>query len=287
MPYTWSLYKKTTEKTSARGIEWDEVWHVEGFVQGNDPAWPSILTDRPAIAYGQPHASVTGAYVDDLEIVPLGDTDSLTVTVKYLIAFGGPAIGTNPWDRPARITVTSESVEVPTFEKADGTPWVNTAGDLIQGLTRTENHIVFNISKDFEASTYPAWLLTYADAANDDTFSIKSLSISPHYAMLLRPLFGEDQTEQVNGVTVSYVTGTFQIAYNPRTWKTKVYSRGLYQLVSGKRVPCLDDDGDPMTEPVFLDANGVALPYPLNPANVVTVEGWNHELKPFAALPLT
>ena len=39
--------------------------------------------------------------------------------------------------------------------------------------------------------------------------------------------------------------------------------------------------------PAFLDNDGKQLPYPVNPASIVELEGQDHEELPFAALPLT
>jgi hypothetical protein len=270
---------------------WDEGFDVINYVPPvGSPAWIGLIVDRPWLFPGSVHPTVLSAYVTNFKADPLG-LKGWRVTVSYRV--GDPKeLDLPPLMRAAEVEIETESVEVPTFTQHDGTPWLNEAGDLIAGLTRYENHVIFKITKN--VATVPAWFLTMADSAvNNDAFSIKGLAIAAEYAMLKQPRAGKLTKEIVNGVPYVFYPIGFEIHYHPATWKTRVYNRGLYQIDTTKYPdgggygPCVDDEGEPATEPCFLDAAGKQLPFPVNPASIVTLEGWNSPLMSFAALPLT
>jgi hypothetical protein len=78
------------------------------------------------------------------------------------------------------------------------------------------------------------------------------------------------------------VTGVFQFRYPYNTtpdksWYDRWPNMGMYQLDSGgKRVPCVDDNGYPVSTPQYLDAAGKQT----TAANVI----WN-ETKLYGSLP--
>jgi len=211
------------------------------------------------------------------------------VTVGYRI--GDPKeLDLPPLDRAAEIEIDTEEVEKPNFKQYDGTPWLSKAGGLIAGLTKPEAHVIFKVSKN--VASVPSWFLTEFPV-NSDAIAIKSLSIPAHYAQVHKQHAGKLTKERVNGIDYLFYPISFELHYNPSTWKTKVYNRDLYQidtsLYPGNGYgPCVDDDGEATTEPCFLDSAGKQLPFPVNPASIVTLEGWDFPLIAFdGTLPLT
>lgn len=266
---------------------WDEVWHVYNFSPAaGDPVWTDLLADRIDLAPGQIHPNILAAYVTKFEPRPLTTRSSAwEITVSYKI--GDPKeLDLAPHLRGAIIELQHEAVEVPTFARQDGTPWLTTAGELIEGVTRVENHWVFSVEKNVLA--VPAWSLNYADAVNSDAVVIRGLSCAAHYLLLMDLRVGNLSKEVIGNVPYLYYPISFSLAFNPRTWETKALNRGLYQIDdAGEYVTCKDDEGNDCDTPQFLDAAGKQLTNPVNPASVITVDGWNHTLLPFSVLPLS
>lgn len=266
-------------------ISWDEIWHIYNYSPTpGSPVWVDMLVDKPELSPGQIHGTVTAAYVSGFVPKPLTSRSTAwEVTVSYTV--GDPqALDIAPHLRPAIIELQHEAVEVPTFTFQDGSAILTKAGELIEGITRVENHWVFSVSKN--VTVVPAWALNYADAVNSDTTVIRGLSCAAHYLLLMDLRVGNLTKEVIGSTSYLYFPVSFSLAYNPRTWKTKVLNRGLYQLDGGAYVHCVDSEGNPADSPQFLDAAGKQLPYPVTPASINLIEGWNHELLPFSVLPL-
>lgn len=264
-------------------MEWDEGYDVLEFVPpANQPAWFGLVVDRPWLAPGNIHPTILSAYVTKFDAKPLGTSKGWTVTVSY--RNGDPReLDKPPLLRRAKIDVSTESLEVPTLTKADGTPWINTAGDLLSGITKKKNRIIFAIQKNVAA--VPAWSLNYADAVNSDVVSIRGLVCPAGYLNLGDLRIGDVDSEIVNGLNYPFIPISYTLTYDPDSWKTKVLNRGYYQIIAGKRLPIVDKKGRQVTEPTFLDENGLSYEYPMDPADIVTIEGWNHRLMPFGILP--
>jgi hypothetical protein len=284
---TWTRGYDPPESVKRDSQEWDEHWNAIGYEPPlNQPAWVGLLAERPDLSPGQPHPVVLGAYVEDFGPERNGTAAAWEVAVRYVRGRETTQQDVPPTQRPAVIEVQPESIEVPTFRWQNGDPIINKAGDLIAGVTRTENHWVFAVQKN--VVSVPAWALTYADAVNSDPVSIKGLTVAPHYLLLKDLRIGNETTETVNALPYTFFPVSFSLVYNPRKWITKVYNRGLYEINDdGDKVRITDDEGEPVDEPQFLDDNGKRLPYPVNPSSIVVIEDWLHELKPFSALPLT
>jgi hypothetical protein len=285
---TWRRGFDVGDSVKRDSRDWDEHWNVLDYDPPvGQPPSELLLWERPDLAPGQPHPVILGAYVDEFspeQIVKGGD--AWDVTVRYVRGREEVDLSLPPTQRPAVIDATHESVEVPTFRKQNDDPWVNTAGDLIAGITRTENHWIFNVQKNVQ--TVPAWFLNYADAVNSDAVTIKGLAILPHYLMLKEPRIPlNPSTETIGGIAYSYYPISFSLVYNPRTWITKVYNRGLFEIDAVEGYRRIEIDGEPVDEPQFLDEDGAFLPPPVDPADMVILEGWDHELLPFSVLPLS
>lgn len=283
--YDWQRSFDPAESLERSSAEWDEVWDVGGYVQAANPAFVDLVSDRPDLAPGQPHATVAYAYVDRFTPERQGDTDGWTVTVRYkIVAEQQPDV--SPLSRPAEISVETETIEVPTFKRGDGSLILNTAGGLIYGATRPVTRLIFNVEKN--VASVPAWVLAYSDnAVNSDAVTIDGLSIPAGKLQLQKVRATPRKTEVVNGAVVVYRTLSFALVYDPRGWERKVYNRGLYQKFEGRVVPCFDSDKEPTSEPMFLDSAGAQLPLPLTEASVIEVDATTKTDLAFSSLPLT
>lgn len=295
--YTWRRGFTDGQSSSRDGDQWVERWNVHGYTEpSNGLALADLQADQPTLRPGQPHPVVTAAYVDTFTPDRHGSAEGWGVSVAYKIDPGRQP-DTSPLTRPAEISLESELIEAPTFRRVDGTLIVNTAGDLIHGLTRKVPLRVFNFEKNVAA--IPAWLQDYSDlATNSDAVTIEGTTYEPGYLQLQKVRGTPYQSEMVNGVPVSFRVLTFALVYNPLGWDQKVFNRGLRQKVgdgflSTIRVEWIMDENEdgertPTDEPKFLDADGKALPLPINAADVIELDGVGVTSVPFNfILPLT
>lgn len=187
--------------------DWDDVWHVYKFApNAGDPAWTDLLANRPDLAPGRIHPSVPAAYVTKFSPKPINSRSTAwEITVSYRI--GDPKEqDLPPHQRAAVIEVQPESIEVPTFVKQDGKPWINTAGDLLEGITRVENHWIFAVQKNVLA--VPAWTLNYADAVNSDAVNVRGLTMAKHCLLLKDLRIGNLSKEVIGSAAYLYFRGT-------------------------------------------------------------------------------
>ena len=292
MAYTWVKQHNPTGEVSTDRVEWQEPWTVYGYTAGpNSVPCSDLIADNPSLGLGAAHPSVIGAYVTNFSPEAMSSRDNIwRVTVTYR---NRDDSGVAPHLRPAVITMNSETVYVPTLTWKNGDPIINTAGGLISGVERPVNHWIFHVEKNVTA--IPAWTLNYDDAVNSDAVNVRGLNIAAHYLMLQNFGAGADAVEVIGGVTYPYIPIAFDLIYNPLDWKTRLFNMGLYQNYGGKRVPCIDANGEKATEPMFLMANGEMEVYPPSVSEAAFIaavksnmrEGWLYDLLPFAALPLT
>jgi len=306
MPYTWRRGYHGRQHLTSTTAEWEEVWNVYGYVEpAGGVALFDLLADRPDLATGQEHPTVDHAYVTDgVRAERIDTSEGHRLVVPYKIEVQPK--DQSPLDRPAEMSLESETVEVPTFRRLDGSLILNTAGDLIHGLTRKVNRRIFNYEKNVAA--IPSWLFDYSDnAVNSDSVTIEGQAYNPGYLMLQKVRGTPYQSEMVSGAPVFYRTLTFSLVYDPRGWDEKVYNRGLRELVAAsgsgsgstsgsgggpKLVWIMDENQDgertPTDEPRFLDEDGRALATPINPADVIEIDGVGVTSLPFnSVLPLT
>ena len=284
MAYTWKIAFDGSASATYNTAEWEDVWNVFGYVQGpNSVAWYDLMLDAPQLAPGQRHPNILNAFASQFVPERMGTSDGWRVRVTWRIEIDNQQ-DVSPTSRPPKISADSESVEVPTFYWADGTPTVNTAGQLMTGITRIENHVIFNIEAN--VGTVPAYFLTSGGRVNSDPVIVAGLAIGAGYLQMRNPRASEDKTDMINGAPETYRTINFSVVYNPNTWISKVPSMGYYQNLLGVLSSCLDGDGEVMTEPAFLDASGAHLSVPVDPNQVYFIEKWAMERVAFAGLPL-
>src|SRR5690606_7639289 len=126
MALNWTRHKDSggtaTLSETSLSQEWDEVYSVLRYVPPDGvPGWFGLIVDRPWLSPGSIHPTVLSAYVTKFQAERIGSSDAWDVIVSYRV--GDPkAFDLPPTQRPAVIEVSTESVEVATFKKANGDP---------------------------------------------------------------------------------------------------------------------------------------------------------------------
>jgi hypothetical protein len=228
----------------------------------------------------------------------------------------------NPLSTPPEVTIDFQGREIISLFDVNGNPKVNTAGDLLgdPAPTKETYDLIFNVSKNFAIDQY-TWLLQYCDSVSGDDVRLKGLTLPAGTLRFAPRGVGKDENVTAFGAgikNVPFVNVNFALVYRAIGWTNIVPNRGFNQLLPvGKPQPpslinnnasfatknlvrsrykapkgkfvkmpiLIGSPPSPATEPQWLDANGLAIPYPL-PGNVILLE-WDDYVKlPYNQLPL-
>ena len=200
----------------------------------------------------------------------------------------------NPLERPAEIEWEDVDYQEPSETDIDGKAVLNTAGDpFIPPLELDKSRWIISVSRNLAAA--PKWLLSYSNAINSDSVKIQGIQFKPRQLKLKGLRIGKFQIEN----DVKFLVVKFKL-HTAETWITKRLNRGFNELVAmptgeldesgqpileARKQRILLDDGEPPSDPQFLDENGVRiLPEDFDPDNVVELEFKTAKELPFAKL---
>lgn len=219
-----------------------------------------------------------------------------------------PQDDVHPLQQPARITPTSDQFLTTTRHNAQGN-WIRNAAGTVIPLEKEESRWVFNVEKN--VPYLPTYIMDLNNTINSGVVFIKGLLV-PRHTLMLKGLRGEEQQTRYRGERVQYLTLSFQLHYHRHGYKVKFPNvdlvelvpertvperdqRGRIRRVAGEvqyrqlqhvRVPILDPDGEPVTEPWPLDRQGKALPQDYTESQLVELEEDVYEEASFDVLPL-
>lgn len=184
--------------------------------------------------------------------------------------------------------ISSEEIDV----DRNGIPLCNVAGDLVKGLKKMIPDQVVTIERNF--LTWNTYLQSrYMDAVNSDTF----LGWPPGTGKVME-LSANNVISQTNGYWKAKLKVQFRIPYRTtteRAWWLRYVNEGFnewYGEVQGpptqdgiyppKRIRIVDENKQPVTRPVLLDANGKKLKDSV--LNAVWIERQIYDSLPLNAL---
>jgi hypothetical protein len=233
-----------------------------------------------------PHGREPGMYCNSFEAKQVVHTDIWNIRVGYT---NNPDLS-NPLSEPAKINMKSQRQSGATLVDNKGRMMLNTAGVPFEPQEKGETLIIISVQKN--VADYPAWLLDYPDAINNDSVRIRKLTCQPH-TLALTSISIPDYIEQDK--KARYLTLEFELTYRKSGWKTKVPSRGFSEKVwqtdrngtrtvwNGELQPIIGPNG-PISEPMLLDKDGVGIRKP-KPEDVVLLDFTIPDERPFNALP--
>lgn len=268
---------------------------------------------------GDPHPTETEARCTSVIVRRRTPGNRLfDVTCTYSNKFERPE-EKNPLDRRAKIRMRTQFFEVPAREDARGRPVQTTAGEPFDGYVRRIAGRTISIQKN--VSTWPEWINTYATAISSDTVRIRGRTYPRHTLRMGIVDLGDEDFEN----SVRFFSLAYELEYNPLTWLAPRLNRSLHELVDGfeaevdgklkwvraqkdaagaiitppnglppdpppqpaqRLLPIEDDEGQPVTTPYWLDAEGRAIRRP-TPDDVIVLDFRDYDELPFSRLPLT
>lgn len=253
----------------------------EGFVSGADVLNFSVTSDTPGLS-----ATAVRQFIQSTGQVPREGTSHPTSALSFARSVSLNQVGpiyyegtisyravprpasendenTLPWDQPARFEFAGITTEVPADEDADGNAIVNPGtNEPVDGITRPVTDFGIVITKNI-IGVNPLSIQQFSNKVNSDTF----LLFSP----------GLCRTGDIKASPQSYETLTYYSVVVPivvreiygsttaeEAWYHRRRLQGFYevQTINGvdSVVRSLDDEGQPVTTPVLLDATGRRLP---------------------------
>ena len=286
--YWISEQQEETHSQEAAGRSWTRYFRA----QTDESDGPEeILAAAPAIRRNAPHPRDPAARVTKPQFERRGP-GLWEITVEYSTQGDDRK---NPLARPTVWDLTQFTARQ-LFRSRDekNKPIVNTAGGLFDDPPPSvERHYptlrgTRNITVEF-----PPWLLEYSDAVNSDAVRIRGLTFP---ALTLKARVGIGPEDEENDIPFSVLTMEFE--FNPATWRHFQPNRGFEELVydkgqdlkrnkkpAGRRKILVD--GEPISEPAWLDEFGRAIENPSeNLDKLIFLEFALYPERPFGRLPL-
>ena len=208
----------------------------------------------------------------------------------------------NPLNRPAEITLDGNETQIPVYQDGEGTWYVNTAGDLLEGVTEDYEQPVWRVAKNLAKT--PQWILRYPGAVNSDTVRLDGLTFQPGELRLKRLRRGGVQEENDQ----SYYSLSYELHFREGGWLRQIPNRGHHEIAATGRVIwgqgglqseyerrriLVGSPAAPTEEPVFLNQHGAAyrdedgnVRTKLDPDEIVMLEFKRGQRLPFSVLPL-
>lgn len=166
-----------------------------------------------------------------------------------------------PWTLPAVVERDYEEYELTLTEDIHGDPLINTAKDPYSDITRPARRRVINMSWNS---------LTWTDAFSDDYCDVVNTTSffgrGPDEVLCM----GVPAKEAWTALGVKYyqVSAKFLCAAVDKTWKRRIRSTGLYEIAGSNadgtplKRRILDDEGEPIETPAFLNEEGTLVKDP-------------------------
>lgn len=240
----------------------------------------AVGSDSNVPVIGEAHPEDALAYCNTLQVDNTEDWKGWTVTASYTTERVG--VSETATSDGAIITWGSEQFQKPAVFDKDGDLIVNSAGDPFDPpLMMDDSRRVVTVEKNL--SSVPAWILSYQDAVNSDTFSVDGVSIAAGIAKMQSVTVGP---VQIRGAT-AYRTVTFTMHLQRDGWILQPLDAGFRKKDGTDRVNITNDgDNDLPAAPVPLDGSGDVLTDP-SPTNCVFLSFDVYKTLAFSSLPLT
>lgn len=265
--------------TNSRGVRtYTRVFRLTTSSQTDNAYTVGSNGSLPVI--GNTFPSDGNAYCTDLDVQCVRGWRIWDVTATYSTE---RQLNTTPTSDPVFVQWDTEQFQKPATQDKDGDAVVNSAGDpFLPPEQMDDSRRVVTITKNL--SSVPAWILTYQDAVNSDTFTIDGISIAIGEAKMQRVSVGPAEIR--NGTAFRAVT--FVIALRRDGWAYKILDQGYNEKdpADSTKRKLITVRGQLPTSPVLLDGNGNQLANPAT-ANAVYLTYNVYKTQAFSSLPLT
>lgn len=244
------------------------------------------------LPYVSPHPTLNGHYCRSVKVRQAsGAPRHWTIDAEYSSAPTRDGDNEeNPLLRPAKITWRTNQYRQAIDKDITGKAILNSAGDYFDPPIEVDrSRWTASVSKN--VATVPSYLLDYADAINNNSFSISGLSVEQYTAKVQDISISELKIEG----DVLYYEFSYSLEFRREKWQPfEVLDQGMRHKVllteGGQTVSHLEhilDAGKPrrpVSSPVLLDGQGQKLNNP-NPNNAFFQKFSVYYARSFSVLP--
>lgn len=230
--------------------------------------WLQIRAGCPQFMKWRPHPTQFGFYVNQFRPIQRQHTGNWECQVDYI-----NTILPDPLGEPAVIgEVKTMTIPGATLVDWQNNPILNTAGEPPEPFDFPEQVIVFPVSKN--VGGLPGWAFDFECCINEDQVKIGNIACGPLTCMIRNVTISAEDTSG----PIAFRTVTCEVWKRKSKWQEIWPSRGFNQLVripQGGLVPggiaqkttyqlrpIVDDSGENIKEPQFLDKNGAWIQNP-------------------------
>lgn len=251
---------------------------------------PNKLGGTTAIpAHRAAHASSDGTIVTDKQARFVARVKNATknarkyeITVTYSRPTNNADTTASPTSRPARISYASEASSEPYFIDAEDSALVNAAGEPFDALPeRDRSKVVINIEKNYASAQWNS-IEPLLDTVNQGIVTIRGRNY-PAETLRLIAANETENVEMVSGSAVTFYTVNMSLKYDKNGHKHELLNVGYQELDGSARKPIKDADGNQVTKPWPLNADGTKKAAPDTAPDVLTF--YPDELADWSTLP--
>lgn len=256
------------------------VFHAD--TDSNYDTAKTVLSYGSCPNLGAQHPSDLTLYVNERKATNEEGKRHWVVTIGYT----NEEFAENPLDEPAKTSWDTEIFQQVAETDVDGEAVVNAAGQYFDPpIMKDDFRLSATVRKNVVA--VPAWVLEYLNKTNLAAFTLDGMTFTAGQAKLAKLSLSEPQER--NDITYRVLTMLFQ--FKEDTWVEEPLNQGMMEKpTSGNILQKIKDrNGQEVTKPVPLDANGRALwrTLPVTPANCTYMSYVIYGPKDFSVLPVT
>ena len=197
-----------------------------------------------------------GCYISNVHADQLGDSGLLWEVTVTAESFSDepPKPQQDPTMRPPEVSwSTAPFQKVAEKDTVTGKPVANSAKKPFDPPVQVDDLRPVYVCTRNEGNFNRANILLYKDAVNTDAITLDTLPIAPGQAKIC-----SIQAQRQYDNNQIYHQVTYEIHVSQDGWKESLLDIGLMQLDG---TPCVDRNGEPATEPCWLDGSGNQVPW--------------------------
>lgn len=242
--------------TATAQIKWN------AFAQNPDDTELTVRLDPRCPVEKMRHPLFSGLYCNGVDVIRSGP-----LKFEVTADFNSPPFKEQngeqqgPLAQPTQINFFSITSQEEIDEDFNGQPIVTACGEPILGITRPISDVGIRLQKNF-ASFDPGSFYTYIDCVNSDTY----IGFSPGVLRIASIGADEQFFTDEDGNDLPYWSIQVEIharkpyrTTNAKAWWARYRHEGFYVKSGNNVVRAVDDNKEPVSQPVQLAVNGTKL----------------------------
>jgi hypothetical protein len=216
-------------------------------------------------AVGMGHPSIPGLILSSIKVSGGDHSNHNGMTTRFYDfdltyeKLQGNQVPGGPLRQAPTAKLVPEAVEETLHRDYDDKPCLNSAGDPYDNpnVVHDRSRYMLTIRRN-EASPNVGALLGLGDTINEFPWLIFGAMCAKCIPVEIPEEEYDSETDQI------YYPMTYQYHIDPDNWLVRVPDWGTRELIAGKTVNILDDQGQEVSKPIFLNPDGTKMKYPVS-----------------------